>query len=73
MRSEAESWRAWGTVSRKAMWCNTRVAFCFGFIYDCLTVKMRTLFVLREQTVVAGYVASIALAAANPSESDPFA
>src|SRR4051812_2046056 len=31
------------------MRCNARVAFCFGIIYDCLTVKIRTLFVPRER------------------------
>ena len=38
-----------GTVSLKATRRNARVAFCFRILYDCMTVKLRTLFVLREQ------------------------
>ena len=39
-----------GTVSLKATRRNARVAFCFPIIYDCSSAKLRTLFVLREQS-----------------------
>ena len=48
-----------GDSLEKAMRCNARVAFCFGIIYDCLTVKIRTLFVLREQSAVSGFAGTI--------------
>jgi hypothetical protein len=54
MRPETESLEGLGEQSRKAMRCNARVAFCFLFIYDCLAVKIRILFVLREQIVISG-------------------
>ena len=42
-----------GNSLAQAMRCNARVAF-FLFICDCLTVKIRTLFVFREQIVILG-------------------
>ena len=41
-----------GTVSLKATRRNARVAFCLPIIYECMTAKLRTLFVLGEQNGV---------------------
>src|ERR1700730_12112285 len=56
----------WWIVSRRATRCNAQVAFCFLIIHDCLTVKTRTLFVLREQIVVSGFLRGTGHGAVSP-------
>lgn len=57
MAGEAESLEGHGGQPRKRPpGVTPDWAFSFLIIYDCLIVRMRTLFVLREQTVVSGFL-----------------